>query len=231
MNDKKLKNGIDEVKKIVMTDSEKKHIFDNILNFSPKIQKPIKSPWSFYSFISMSHRTQLVYYIIIPLIIILSGGGAVFASQESLPDSILYPLKVKVVEPIEGALIFSPQAKAKHESSLATRRLVEAETLAKQGKLDIREEQKINKLIENHTQALDKALSKINKSNLNEDKDEIVTNFRAEMNAHARVLDIIKKEEENNKRENDFQKGNGSVPISETARLSADKIKEATKSK
>lgn len=249
MENKNLKNGIDEIKKIVMTDAEKKRMFDNILNISKENKKAIKSPWSFYSFISITKKSQLVYYIIIPLIIIFSSGGVVFASQASLPDSILYPLKVKVIEPIEGALTFSPKAKAKHESSLASKRLVEAETLVEQGKLDVSSEKKINNLLATHTKSLSKALVKVNDSNSSEETDEIVTNFRAEMNAHAKVLDSLRddrdnsednsnknkdREENKNKEKNrDKEDSNDKedIKISNTARFSAEKIKNDSSKK
>ena len=80
-------------------------------------------------------------------------SGVVFASQESLPNSIFYPLKVNIVEPIRGALTFSHKNKAKYEINLATERLVEAETLAGQGKLDKINEKKLNNLLNKHTVA------------------------------------------------------------------------------
>ena len=104
MENNKLKNGINEIRSIVMTDSEKARVFDNILKASTSNSKPIKSPWVTFSFVAMLQSNRLVYYIVIPLIIILSSGGVVFASQDSLPDNILYPIKVKVLEPMEGAL-------------------------------------------------------------------------------------------------------------------------------
>lgn len=161
MKKNKLQKGIDEIKNIVMTDAEKKSILENILKSPENIQKPIKSPWFNFSFMAMLHKKQLVYYIILPLIIILSSGGVVFASQKSLPNSILYPLKVNIVEPIRGVLTFSYKNKAKYEINLATERLVEAETLASQGKLDKINEKKLNNLLEKHTVALDKALSMV----------------------------------------------------------------------
>lgn len=223
MENKKMNNGINEIRKIVMTDAEKKHIYDNILN-SPVEPKLIKSPWFSYSFVLSVNRTRLAYYVIIPLLFIISGGGVVFASQDSLPDSVLYPLKVKVVEPIEGVLKFSAKAKAVHESSLASKRLVEAETLAKENKLDIAKEKEINTLLTKHTEALNSALNKVNNSK--EDTDLITTDFRAEMNAHARVLDILNKDKKNikDKEGEDSNKIEDAI-IANTARVSANRIK------
>lgn len=231
MKDKKLDIGINEIRKIVMTDVEKERIHDNILNFSIK-PKLIKSPWFSYSFIFMTNRSKLVYYIVIPLLFIISGGGVVFASGDSLPNSPLYPLKVNIVEPIEGALKFSAKAKAVHESSLASKRLVEAETLASENKLNSAEEEKINKLLAKHTEALNNALNKVDNLNVSAvgDSELIATDFRAEMNAHARVLDILTNKEKHNKNnENDNENENlnktDNTILSNTARVSAEKIK------
>ena len=238
MENNKLQNGINEVKSIKMTNDEKKIMLQNIL----KSTQTKTSPWVSYSFMAILQRNKFVYYMILPLIFILSGGGVVFASQDSLPNSILYPIKVKVLEPIEGVLISSPISKAKHESNLAKERLVEAEVLANQGKLDLQTEKKINTLISGHTKALNKVLDQINTTSKEIDTSEITTNFRAEMNAHAKILDIIKNKYD--RKENKDIKNNGNVNnintdnnlkynnsdidanISSRARFSANKIKD-----
>jgi hypothetical protein len=228
MKDKKLEIGINEIKRVSMTDSEKNDVYRNIMSFSARV-KSVQSPWFAFSFSIVSSRSRLVYYIVVPLIIILSSGSVVFASQDSLPDSILYPLKVKIVEPIKGVLSFSQKSKAIHESGLAKKRLLEAETLAKGGKLDVKNEKKISTLLTTHTISLNNALDKVNTSESPEVADEISTNFRAEMNAHAKVLDIIIKREEPKK---DIETGdnskNDNVKISNTARISAEKIKKTS---
>lgn len=224
MKNNKLQKGIDEIKNIRMTNTEKKSIFENILKSTENTQKPIKSPWFNFSFMVMLHKKQFVYYIILPLIIILSSGGVVFASQESLPNSILYPLKVNIVEPIRGALTFSYKNKAKYEINLATERLVEAETLASQGKLDKINEKKLNNLLDKHTMALDKALSVVKEKEPKEQSDEIITNFSNEMNIHAEALDKIKKHNDEN-----IENSNEDTQISKQARENVEKIREKFK--
>ncbi|MFA7000112.1 MAG: DUF5667 domain-containing protein [Candidatus Paceibacterota bacterium] len=205
-----------------MINSEKGLILSNILASSSQIAKPIKSTWIDFSFIMMLKRKQLVYYIIIPLIIILSSGGVVFASVDSLPDSILYPLKVNVVEPIRGALTFSHKNKAKYEVNLATERLIEAETLASQGKLTKTNEKKLNDLLDSHTNSLDKTLDVIKKTEPREQTDQIITDFSSEMNVHAEALNIIRNEKDNNHEES---------PISKNAKINAENISDKSKNR
>lgn len=249
MEDKKLQNGIEEIRRIKMTASEKMQICESVLNstISPK-EGPIRSTWFNYSFISRIKKTHLAYYVIIPLIIILTGGGIAAASEDSLPNSILYPIKVSVVEPVMGALTFSPKARAKYEASLANTRMVEAETLASKGKLDQTTEKKLNTLLDSHTIALNKALDKVGKTESSDQVDEIVTNFHAGMNAHARVLDIINNKTKektagvmsatvispDTNTDTNNQDGVGQdlgTQISNTARNNADGIKSVAKNK
>lgn len=221
MENNKFKKGIREIKNIVMTDSEKVRIFENILKISEEKPKANTSPWVTFSFLTMFKNTRLVYYIIVPLIIILSSSGVVFASQSSLPDSILYPLKVNVVEPlIERALNFSPKNKAKYEVNLATKRMVEAEELAGQGKLNKKNEDKIKNLLDKHTVALDQTLKNVKKTDKKEQSNKIISDFNFEMNTHAQVLDNIKKDDT----EEDHQ-------ISKNARMNAEKINTLLKDK
>jgi hypothetical protein len=231
MENKKLQNGIEDIKKIKMTLNEKNRVFDNVTSFSIPVKKPVYSPWMTYSFISILNKRSLVYFVVIPLVFILSGGGVVFASQDSLPDGILYPIKVNFVEPIKESLTFSPEAKAEYESSLATKRLVEAETLATLGKLNKSNEKKINDLLEKHTVALNKALDKTRETKASGQVDEIITNFQAGMNAHAKVLDYIAKKEDISDINHNIIGDTNNIDntdnnvISNTARISAREIR------
>src|SRR3989344_3406146 len=222
MKDEKLKEGIKEIREIKMTAMEKERIFESVIN-SPILQEqPIKSPWTVFSFISVIHKNRLVYYGSVLSLVVVLGGGAVFASGNSLPGNVFYPLKVSVVEPIHSALTFSPQAKAEYESHLATKRLVEAETLKSRGKLDKAKEEKLSLLLEDHAKAFNKAIGDINNDN---DDDDTVTNFQAGLNAHARVLDLISTRNE----KSNEQKQEKNNKISETARASANKITDTLK--
>ncbi|MFA6251096.1 MAG: DUF5667 domain-containing protein [Candidatus Paceibacterota bacterium] len=197
MENKKLQTGLEEIKKITMTAHEKKQVFDSVLSTPPERQEQlVRSPWSIYSFVSQIHKSNFAYYVIVPLLIIVTSGGIVFASEDSLPDSVLYPIKVSIIEPVRGALVFSQKSKAEYQSSLATERMIEAETLAKAGKLDKEKEKKLSTLLTNHTDALNKALAQVDQDKSGEQAEAIAINFQLEMNAHAEALDLIISEKE-----------------------------------
>lgn len=70
------------------------------------------------------------------LIILVGTGSAAYASDDTLPGDVLYPVKVAVVEPVHGALLATTEEKAQWHASLAERRLEEATKLAIADKLD-----------------------------------------------------------------------------------------------
>jgi hypothetical protein len=60
------------------------------------------------------------------LILVLAGGGTVFASQSALPSDTLYPFKL-FVERVQGVFVFGDENKANFALGLAERRIDEAE--------------------------------------------------------------------------------------------------------
>ncbi|MFA4975812.1 MAG: DUF5667 domain-containing protein [Candidatus Paceibacterota bacterium] len=235
MKNEEIQIGINKIQNIKMTTEEKKLVLENILTSPIAIKKSIPSPYSFQSFVSILQRNHFAYYSMATfLIIVLSSGGIALASQESLPGNILYPIKVSIIEPINSALKFSTEAKAKYESSLATERLIEAETLASRGKLDTSKEKQINDLLAIHTTALDEAINKLHKEDQSSEKAyEIATNFKAEMSAHAQILDIINEQNNTNvgvsTSINLEKQQTEDTQISATARINANKIKVFSK--
>lgn len=205
MDNKKIKSGIEDIKKINMTSEEKSRIFNNIVS-----QNPVPSIWASYFLFIKENR--FARYAIVAFLIIFGGGGMVSASEESLPNNFLYPVKVQIVEPIKSAMKKTPEEKAQYQSDLVAERLFEAETLASEGKLSKSNEKKISKLLEEHTEEFDQALKNMNSFESADYVQEVVTNFHVEMDAHAKVLEVMTK----NHSENEVVK---------TARINAEKIK------
>ncbi len=191
MKNKNLDKGIKEIQNIKMTSLEKSQILENVLSFSVTENQPIKSPYQGFSFSFLLKNTRLAYVVAVCLIFVLSSGGLVFASEASLPDSILYPIKVKIIEPIGGVLKFSAKEKAQYESKLSIKRISEAEALAQKNKLDDVNKKKLGDLLLNHMDALNK---EIDKTDDNREANKIIDNFTKEMNVRAKILDNKKSE-------------------------------------
>lgn len=213
--EKKLNIGREEILKIKMTHTEKKRLLDTILQSASK-----NSSISPYSFLLKFGNYRIAYGVFASFLLVILGTGIVSASKASLPGSVLYPLKVDVIEPINKVLLFSPLKKIQYESDLAESRLVEAETLANQGRLDIKNETKLNSLLELHAKNLNEEVEKrrqTSSENNTENEDEIITDFAAKMNAHAGILDVI--QDDKNTESNEI-----TGRISETARKNADRV-------
>lgn len=225
MKDEEIKNGINELKKTTMTSLERSQIFENVLNNkNVEKEKPVKSPW-IYSFGFFIQRNRVLSYsTLVLLFVVLGSGGFVSASQKSLPGMALYSLKVNLIEPAGSLLKLYPEEKAQYESNLATKRLVEAEVLARENKLDSTKETQINDLLTKHTVALNKAISLSEEDESGEKIYEIAINFQNEMNIHAEKLENTKNQGDIKKEKKTQQKIKKEIPVK-----SKEKIKEEAK--
>lgn len=144
---------------------------------------PIRSP--FFSYNAFSGVLAFV------LILLVGGGGAAYAAEGSVPGSPLYPVKVSVIEPVQGALITSAQGQASWHASLASRRLDEATTLAAANKLDSSKQEylqtKFNTEVDASSQNAD-ALAATGKADAALDAR---SDLEARMTAHAEILAVI----------------------------------------
>ncbi len=76
----------------------------------------------------------IVRAVALSALLVAAGMGATVASADSLPDDLLYPVKI-AAEGVRLALAGAPQDRAAVELSIAEHRLVEAEKLAVSGRV------------------------------------------------------------------------------------------------
>lgn len=95
-------------------------------------------------------------------IILLTGSGLSYAADSAVPGDILYPLKVRVTEPIRGTFALDAESKAQWQTTLANRRLAEAEQLAIQGKLTPDKQELIQAELANETGSFDTIVNTLN---------------------------------------------------------------------
>ena len=193
MEDDNLNKAVREIQEIKMTSDEKARVLKNVLdtkfdkNFT---SQKVRSPYvhSFFLHISKKKFT----YIALFAGIILVCGGSVAAASQSLPGSVLYPIKISILEPVRGAFIFSPIKKIAYYTDLATNRIIEAEILASQNKLDGESVDTLDTLLQKHSKHFDAQVRNYRATQfINNEDDDAVISFEARMNAHARVLDVI----------------------------------------
>jgi hypothetical protein len=125
------------------------------------------------------------------MIAVILGASAVYASEQSLPGDLLYPIKTKITEPIETALAITPQAKAEVETKFAERRLKEAEALDKMGRLTPKLDKEISKKFDSHVSDFYKIKKQIQKNDATSSIDEnnqIQKDFENTINTHKEIL-------------------------------------------
>lgn len=92
----KLNKGVEGLKNIVMTADEKKHMLESIVNTPASPYQPARSPYGFqfFSYFQGKHLRVFQYISVACLILIVSGVGVVFASNNALPGSLLFPVEL-----------------------------------------------------------------------------------------------------------------------------------------
>jgi hypothetical protein len=130
-------NFIKDLRHVALTASEALTMRERLVAYSDLHAVPAESAVGskvsvlsfFYSYPRVAAGSALA------LILLVSGTGISYAAEGTLPGQILYPVKVAIVEPMQGALITSTEGQAEWQDQLASRRLAEAATLASEHKL------------------------------------------------------------------------------------------------
>lgn len=164
-----LKDFFKVLKLIKLAENEKKAGRAKILEFikqNPAISKhlPLKGLLSqaISSHVRMSKSWTISLITFLSVFLIL--GGISWAAENSLPNSVLYPMKVNVNDKIRLVMASSPEAKAKLEIKLSQKRLEEAEKLIINDKLSERA------------------------------KTKLLANFHAQINGAKKQINILKSE-------------------------------------
>lgn len=117
-----------QAERITLSEAERSGIRLKVLGAPASIP----SPFSFAS-LFMSRG----FAVALSLVLIASGAGStLYAVERALPGDPLYVIKTDITEPLSGALVLTDEAEEEWHERLATRRLSEAEALAKEGRLD-----------------------------------------------------------------------------------------------
>lgn len=223
MNDKTLKKGIENVQKIALSSEEKqsmlfsisKYAEDNPISHHVSI-KPVSKVSPFNNFISRyvivsPYSRFLIFgksrfvYVGLAIAVILVSSGTALAAGKSLPGDLLYPIKIQINEPVEGALKTSFESKVKWEGEKAVRRLEEAEKLVENDKLDEPRRADIEKEFEKSADAFAK-LNHKKISNESKDKDddkETVAELDFKIKVEQKLEKINKKKDRSSKEQED----------------------------
>lgn len=127
------------------------------------------------------------------LVVVLVGGlGTAYAAQDALPGDLLYSIKVRVNEPLRGALATSQTARAQWDASLVGKRLIEAETLATQGRLTPDVQAVVLAQLDTVTKNFNDEVELLSQSNQDDAAVAVLqTEVEATLNAHVNVLSTL----------------------------------------
>ncbi|MEK7646142.1 MAG: DUF5667 domain-containing protein [Patescibacteria group bacterium] len=194
MKDNRFNKAIEDLKHIRMTDTEKNAMRARIVAMpvaqSEATPRHVKSPWSVYTFNTWVTQQRWVVASL-ALVIIIGSGGVVSAAERALPGSVLYPIKVDIVEPLRDTLTVSSEGQANWNAEKAERRIEEASVLATTGKLDDTTQAEIETRLDQHTRDFDRALQRVREEGAEDRADEISVAFQAGLGARAQVLEVI----------------------------------------
>src|SRR3989344_8825649 len=143
------------------------------------------------------------------LLVVILGGGTVFAAAGSLPGNPLYEVKVNFNEPVKVALAFSAAAQAEVHSKLAQERLREAEELASRDQLDAAVEAAVVARLQTHLDRVSEKIPELERAGRVEEAASLNSNLEAALQAHE---DIIVKLEDEQRGEPDSQNDDSPRP-------------------
>lgn len=120
------------------------------------------------------------------VLLLAFGGVSTYAAEGALPGTVLYPVKVNVLEPMREFLATSPEAKAKRKVVVAETRLSEVEQLATQKEVTPAEGIK-------NQERFDRALAEaeVTIEKLSEDNPTASAEISASLDATLKVHDTV----------------------------------------
>ncbi len=185
MNDynKQLKKLFSHASRVRMTQEDKLAVRNALLSRTGIV--PMKTPY-FIHMISMMSQSRYATTLV-ALVFVLSGGVG-YASNQALPGEALYSVKTEMTEKVEGFLVLGEKSKAKHEVKLAERRLEEATTLARSGKLEESIQVELQKNIEDHVTKASEHIAELTKNEDLSDAIEITGVLEDTLQTHTESL-------------------------------------------
>lgn len=119
---------------------------------------PIHSPYArFMNALSMIQRPMVATF---SLLIIVLGGTLTYGAENALPGEVLYPIKTRFIEPVIDTVSVSPVAELEWEEKKVERRIMEAEALAEEDKLDDEKAEELERRIQKSSAAFAVAAEK-----------------------------------------------------------------------
>lgn len=196
---------IDETNAIRLSGEEKARIHSRLvahMRANPIPAKPVATPYqSFFGVLSpFAFLLRMPVAALALILLVTVGGATTFAAQGALPGNPLYPLKVRVIEPVKGLMAVSAEEKAAWQVSLVEARVSEVEQLALKAKLTPEEGLKSQERFDRSLQTARETIQRLSEDNPNEAK-KIEDSFTVSLDVHEDTLDRFGDSASSNARE------------------------------
>lgn len=203
MTEEKFKKGIKEFRETRLTVVEKSAMLEKI--FKAQIESPYSTSYWYFNIFQKPLTGALLV-----MLIMITGTSVAYTAEHSLPGETLYAVKTQVFEPIRDLVNTSPIQKLEWEEKKVERRIMEAEELAKNNKLDEKRTRELEQKIERSSAAFSAAAKKVASSTAtttsgrDRQEQEIKKSLRAKLEEKKSVwITVDLDEEKKNKDEND----------------------------
>lgn len=190
-------NEFKKLKKIKLSDYEKKDLFNRISNTIKKenenveLNYPVPSPFFRFSFLLENRRVAVLAFSFFAVFL---ASTTVFASINTLPGDLLYAVKTNFVEKISDFVYITPESQAENNLKKIEKRIDEFEKLAEKGKLTEENTKKIEKNIEKNFVNFDQSVGRI-KEDTEEKKDRIEKTLEFRLQKHTEEIKKIREED------------------------------------
>lgn len=169
MGKNKLENLILSLKRIQMSEREKKSIKQNVMRFAEMNPTKNHSPYFRLSPYFSSFNFDFVYLsrisVVLLLFVIVGTGSLSIVSAKALPGDLLYPIKINLREKIEENLVFLPEKKIVLRQERIATRFMEVETLIKEDRITPENKSIAESSIQAEKEKLNDDIETINKEN------------------------------------------------------------------
>lgn len=189
--DDRFEQFIEKTKSVRLTDEEKSRMKWALLSYIEN--EPVIKEQG----VRLPYKGSLTQYLILrftesmPIILILAllaSGGTALAAQNSLPGDVLYPVKIHINENVRSLFAFSNNAQAKLQAELAVTRLMEAEKLAAENKLDATTTAMLQANFSDHSQLFQKEVDSLKNRSDIAIAAIAASDFETKLKAHEKIL-------------------------------------------
>ena len=168
-----------------LTSLEKGHAFDRIFRYmqSRPVGTPLNEPSSSLWYWCSMHR--LTATVLIIALLVSSGGGLTYAAEGSMPDDLLYPVKVSFSEPLSEFIAWTPEEKARVRLKHLRRRLTETGHLSRQTDLPSVHAERMQERLSSAIAGFEEKLQELSDADASE---ELILQYEELLDVHEKAL-------------------------------------------